>query len=976
MCRRFIVMHVCVLALGLLLSSIVQAADPTLIGWWPFDEASGTTAFDASDYGNDGIVSDNVTWVPDGGYHNGAVLYDGTNTAHVEISAADMSATAGTFMVWGKISDPLISQTQYFFGHTTQPSYNNRIQLYMDTDTTDLDLGLGGSHTARTGIATLELDTWYHIALTWNSGAYFVYVDGQQAATGSYSGLTSIHTIAWIGNDGNPDSQGTEAFAGTLDEARLYNRALPLDEIQAAMETSLGFSLASNPFPPDGTTDILRDVTLSWTAGGFAATHDVYFGTSFDEVEAATATNPMGVLVSQRQIGTSYDFDGPLDFGTTYYWRVDEVNSAPDYAVYKGNVWSFTTEPFVYAIEGIIATTNADSREGQGPENTVNGSGLNENGEHSSNQPDMWTATAAGQETPYIQFEFDRVYKMYEMVVWNHNLSFEMFLGIGIKDVTIEYSTDGIDWVVLGDVQLAQAPASANYAPNSMISLDGVPAKFVRLNINSAYGGSGQFGLSEVRFQYLPTHARNPQPADGATDVDVTAMLSWRPGREAVSHEVYLGTDPNTLELIGAPSEASINPGDLDFGTTYYWQVVEVNEAEAISAWVGDIWSFSTHEYAQIDGFEDYDDDIDAGTTIWQTWIDGLDDIANGGSTVGYGQSPFAEQTIVNTGKQSMPLTYDNTLSPYFSEAERTWATAQDWAAGSPDTLRLYVQGSPYDFYEISADSVIVGAAGADIWGTADEFRFAYKQLTGNGSIVAKVDGLDNTNVWAKACVMIRESLDAGSVNAMAFVTPDGRAGWQHRPTTDAETVSTRSDPATIKVPHWVRITREGNLITAAHSADGVTWEPMIEQETPAEESFGDVVMAQTVYIGVGYTSHQADVLGQAEFSNIATEGNVTGQWQLADIGIDHPLGTNDPEMLYVAIEDAGGRREIVNVGVAPLGFGSWRSVDVSLDAFSAAGVNLASVKKLAIGIGDPDAPMMGAGMVFIDDVSYGHSAD
>ena len=133
--------------------------------------------------------------------------------------------------------------------------------------------------------------------------------------------------------------------------------------------------------------------------------------------------------------------------------------------------------------------------------------------------------------------------------------------------------------------------------------------------------------------------------------------------------------------------------------------------------------------------------------------------------------------------------------------------------------------------------------------------------------------------------------------------------------------------------------------------------------------------MTQTVFVGLGMTSHQADVLGQAEFSNVAAEGNVTGSWQPADVGIDHPLGSNTPDVLYVAIEDTAGRRESVSLGVAPLGYGSWRAVDVSLSAFSAAGVDLAGVKKLAIGIGDPSMALRGSGLIFIDDISYGHSA-
>ncbi len=85
---------------------------------------------------------------------------------------------------------------------------------------------------------------------------------------------------------------------------------------------------ATKPVPAGGATDVPRDVVLSWKAGPDVATHDVYFGASFADVNAATRSNPMGVLLSQDQTGTSFDVPDTLDFETTYYWRVDEVNGA------------------------------------------------------------------------------------------------------------------------------------------------------------------------------------------------------------------------------------------------------------------------------------------------------------------------------------------------------------------------------------------------------------------------------------------------------------------------------------------------------------------------------------------------------------------------------------------------------------------------------------------------------------------------
>ncbi len=206
----------------------------------------------------------------------------------------------------------------------------------------------------------------------------------------------------------------------------------------------------------------------------FAATHDVYFGTVLDDVNTASRANPMGVLVSQGQTDTTYTPRRRLDFGQTYYWRVDEVNAAPDNTIFKGEVWSFTAEPVGYPIANIVATSNATSEPDSGPEKTVDGSGLNADDQHSTLSSDMWAGTTGGAEPVWIQFEFDKVYKLYEMQVWNYNVIFEMILGFGFKDVTVEYSENGTDWAVLKDVQFAQATGKATYTANTVVDLEGV----------------------------------------------------------------------------------------------------------------------------------------------------------------------------------------------------------------------------------------------------------------------------------------------------------------------------------------------------------------------------------------------------------------------------------------------------------------------------------------------------------------------
>jgi hypothetical protein len=341
----------------------------------------------------------------------------------------------------------------------------------------------------------------------------------------------------------------------------------------------------------------------------------------------------MGVLVSQGQSETSYDPVGRLDFETTYYWRVDEVNAAPDNTIFKGEVWSFTSEPFAYAIADVIATSNGVSEEGAGPENTVNGSGLNAGDQHSTASTDMWLA-AGGAEPLWIQYEFDRVYQLHQMLVWNYNVQFELMLGFGVKGATVEYSVDGAEWTALGDVELAQATAKTTYTHNTTVDFGGVPVKYVRLTVRSGFGMMGQFGLSEVRFMFVPSHARQPEPADGATDVDPDMALGWRAGRQAASHEVYLGTDPAVLSLAGTVGANSFTADDLMYAGTYYWRVDEVNEAEAVSRWEGDVWSFAAAAYGVVDDMESYTDDTDAGEAIFQTWIDGWENGTGGAGRV------------------------------------------------------------------------------------------------------------------------------------------------------------------------------------------------------------------------------------------------------------------------------------------------------------------------------------------------------
>ena len=444
----------------------------------------------------------------------------------------------------------------------------------------------------------------------------------------------------------------------------------------------------SLPVPDDGQTDVFSEVDLSWTADSEARSTNVYFGTSRDAVRDANTANPLGVLVSQEQNATRFD-PGRLEFNQTYYWRVDEVNGATDRMVFEGNVWSFTTEPILHPIANITATASGVFGVSV-PENTINGSGLVDD-LHGTDAADMWISAGIPAT---IEYAFDRAYQLHELWLWNSNQLIEPFVGFGAKDVVIEHSLDGETWTILEGVgPLARAPGTDGYAHNTTIDFGGTVAQHVRVNIDSVHGVAPQASLSEVRFSYLPVSARNPQPALGAGEETLDTILSWRPGREAASHRVFFSQSVDAVvedrALIATTTEPSFDPSDqsLNYGTTYYWKVNEVNDLEMPNVHAGNLWHFMAPAFISVDDMESYRNDN--LLEIWNHWIDGFDDLTNG-SMVGNGTEP--ERLIVHEGLQSLPMVYDNGTAPV-SEATHTFDPPLDWIRGEPEVLLLFFRG-------------------------------------------------------------------------------------------------------------------------------------------------------------------------------------------------------------------------------------------------------------------------------------------
>jgi hypothetical protein len=577
------------------------------------------------------------------------------------------------------------------------------------------------------------------------------------------------------------------------------------------------------------------------------------------------------------------------------------------------------------------------------------------------------------------------------MWVWNSNQSIETSVGFGVKNVTIEYSTDGEDWTQLvGAPQFAQATGLPGYVHNTTVDFGGVAAKYIKITANSNWGILSQYGLSEVRFFYIPVHPREPNPTNGQTGVPVDVVLGWRAGREAATHDLYLSTDQmavtdGTIAPVSIPasgSQAGYDPAPLDLGETYYWKVVEVNNAGEPNAWEGDVWSFSTVDSLVVDNMDSYGNANtpgQPGSRIWYTWKDGEGWVS---PPPGYGGNGTGSVVDVNTqtvrSGKSLSLNYDNDGTnslntpgkAYYSEIAADTADlaiGSDWTFKGVKSLSLWFRGRPPIFLE-SGGKYTMSASGNDIYDTADQFRYAFKLLSGDGSIQARVLSVQDTDPWAKAGVMIRQSLQANSAHANLLLAPGNGCRFQTRVTGGGGSTSDTAvtQLAHITTPHWIKLERVADVFTAYDSNDPATegWRPL---------AWGPqtITMTADVYIGLSLTSHNVNAICVAEFSDVSTTGNVTGDWQVQAIGAAMPTTGNDVEALYVAVEDIAHNVKVVTHPDPNAVQGSaWQEWPIPLKDFASAGVNLASVEKMYIGVGSRGATEAGgAGTLYVDDI-------
>ena len=612
-----------------------------LIGHWALDETSGTTAADFSGRGHNG------TYVLSPGLGIPGVYGTGMNSATGYMQAdlgADLPVQAEerTIALW--VNTPQARGDRKFCGYGNA---SNGQAFTFTIETVDNQDGVRLRHWGGNMFYPgFIVGQWNHIAIRVPAGATIanhteVFINGKNIpgyrAGGTDQPLITAATLFYVGT--SIGTQAGQVFDGLLDDVFFYDHALSDSEILSIM-SGKPWPYASGPNPADGTIHRNTWVNFAWKPGDLAVSHDVYLGDNFADVNAGAGNtfrgNQSDVSLTAGLPGFAYP-DGLVP-GTTYYWRIDEVNTAEPNSPWKGPVWSLSIAP----------------------------------------------------RTAYSPNPADGA----QSVALNGSLSWTPGLGAKLHTVYFGDDFDNVSNASTGGTM----GATATYSSSSLKA-----AKLYYWRVDE----SDPPNLYKGQVWSFTTVGAvgSPYPANGAADAEMNAILTWTPGDDAASHQVYFGTDKETLRKADVASPEykgtralgaeSYDPGLLPWDSTYYWRVDEVNNANANSPWKGPLWSFTTGQYLLVEDFESYND-IDppaAGSNrIFDKWIDGFGTTTNG-ALVGNNLPPYAERTIIHSGAQSMPLSYDNNLK--FSEATMTLTgVARDWTREGVANLSLWFRGA------------------------------------------------------------------------------------------------------------------------------------------------------------------------------------------------------------------------------------------------------------------------------------------
>jgi hypothetical protein len=611
--------------------------DPNLVGWWKFDEGSGTIANDSSGHNNNGTVSSSAAWIT--GQVNGALNFDGSRN-YISIPDNDNSLDMDnqmTISAWVKpnstdsLKTIVSKQPPGIFDHEYPGNYNFRItnnpsflQLLHKTGTS--------TDTSYISTSIVTFGIWQHVAVTLKEGdSVKFYINGIEA------GILPQTEAFGIFDNGSvligAQLNSVNYFNGPMDDVRIYNRALSATEIQHLYYE--GTRKAINPVPANGKLCVDPNVILSWLPGAEALSHNVYFGTVYNEVNNANINDAN--VYRGNQDSNSWD-PGILNTAT-YYWRIDESGS---YGAAKGNIWNFTISSPSKATNPVPANGSScvdpnvilSWLPGNGAlshdvyfgtnYSEVNNADINDANVYIGNQDsNSWNPGILNAAIYYWRIDERGFYGTTKGNIWSFatispskatnpvpangascmdsNVILSWHRGVGALSQDVYFGTD------YSEVNNANINDANVYMGNQDVNnwnpggLDSGTNYYWRIDERGFYGTTKGNIWSFTTISY-PDKATNPVPADDANNLHPdSVVLNWIAGSGCTnSHDVYFGTsfsdvnEANSLsvEFKGNQTATSYNPGVLEINKSYFWRIDEKN---SFGTTKGNIWNFTTN---------------------------------------------------------------------------------------------------------------------------------------------------------------------------------------------------------------------------------------------------------------------------------------------------------------------------------------------------------------------------------------------
>jgi len=649
--------------------------------------------------------------------------------------------------------------------------------------------------------------------------------------------IVAVSSATW--DPGNSD-EVTLTLGGTLAEGALYTVAVSGVEDTSGKPAEPG--AAAQFFY--GTLD--PDLLSWWTfdVDGHTISHDLTGNNRFLDVFGADWT-------ASGRIGGAYQFDGTAG---DYLFDEEAESYINGLSGFTFAAWinadSLATDSGLYSLR----TPNNDERYGfrhdaqlQNQNNQPNGF---RGGVRTTGGDQHWESLPDTQSTDWQHFavtwESGQDIKVYldgvpqtpgwiqAAVTGTITGSERLFIGRGTKDGASSFAGLMDDVRIYGDA-LAQAEVNA-LIDSKPVAQDDVYEAVESATLNVVGSGvlsndfdpdPGPAALSAV-LEADVSHGTLNLNSDGSFDYTPTPGYT---GPDSFTYRAYDGADYSSLATVDLTVQDAVRILSGEATDNTHLEVLFSTDLDQTSA-------ETTANYA-----------VDGGISVTSASLGG--DLRTVTLVLSPAVNDNQQYTLTVNNVQDQSLQYTIASDTQVTFEHITWL-GQDIgpvaAAGSHS--------------EIDGTWTIQGS-GDDIWNNDDEFHFVYQPIGGDVTVTARVASMTNTNGWAKAGVMIRETLDATSTHAMSVVTPGSGVSFQRRRVTGQQSYHTTNGG--LSAPYWVRIQREGNAFHSYRSPDGVTW-TLVGTDT--------ITMTQpTVYVGLAVTSHNDGALCEAVIDNVSIVG-------------------------------------------------------------------------------------------------------